>query len=115
MRRENPRSGKQTMSDVSGFGGGGSDRKRGGMSIVNAFWQRSAMSAATSSVATRCVQTLNPMMIDAAFRPLDDALKGAPPEAVTKLAALKSEAGKGKEADDGVVAKLLDGLVGNRA
>ena len=33
------------------------------------------------------------------------------PEAEAKLAALKQEAAKGKEADDGVIAKLVDGLV----
>jgi hypothetical protein len=54
--------------------------------------------------------------LDAALRPLIEAVRGAPavarPEAEAKLAALKQEAAKGKDADDGVLAKLVDGLVG---
>ena len=109
-----PQPGKQTMSDESSFGDGGTDRKRHGVNIVN-------ISGTIGNVGgdivggDKIVQTLNPLTIDPAFRPVDDALKAAPPEALAKLAALKSEAGKGKEADDGVVAKLLDGLVGTRA
>jgi hypothetical protein len=54
--------------------------------------------------------------LDAALRPLIEAIRAAPtearPEAEAKLAALKQEAAKGKNADDGVIAKLVDGLVG---
>ncbi len=54
--------------------------------------------------------------LDDALRPLLEAIRGAPaearPEAEAKLAALKQEAAKGEKADDGVVAKLVDGLVG---
>jgi hypothetical protein len=60
----------------------------------------------------KIVQTLGPLAIKAAFRPLDEALKGAPPEAAEKLAALKGELAKGKNANDSVVAKLVDGFVG---
>jgi hypothetical protein len=55
-------------------------------------------------------------MITGALRPLSEAVGTAPaevrPEAEAKLAALKQEAAKGKDANDGVVAKLVDGLVG---
>jgi hypothetical protein len=54
--------------------------------------------------------------LEDAFRPLIEAVKAAPVEtrleAEAKLMALKQEAVKGGKADDGVVAKLVDGLVG---
>jgi hypothetical protein len=54
--------------------------------------------------------------LDDALRPLVEAVKSAPaearPEAEAKLAALKQEAAKGEKADDGIMAKLVDGLVG---
>jgi hypothetical protein len=54
--------------------------------------------------------------LDDTLRPVHEAIKAAPPqvqpEAEAKLAALKQEATKGKDADDGVMAKLVDGLVG---
>jgi hypothetical protein len=54
--------------------------------------------------------------LDDALRPVLEAIRAQPPqmqpEAEAKLAALKQEAAKGKNADDGVMAKLLDGLVG---
>lgn len=54
--------------------------------------------------------------LDAALRPLMEAIKAAPPEhrdeAERKIAALKQEASKGEDADDGVMAKLVNGLVG---
>jgi hypothetical protein len=54
--------------------------------------------------------------LDSALRPLVDAIGAAPAEkrveAEAKLSALKQEAAKGKSADDGVIAKLVDGLVG---
>jgi hypothetical protein len=54
--------------------------------------------------------------LDDALRPVLEAIKAAPPqvqsEAEAKLAALKQEATRGKNASDGVMAKLVDGLVG---
>jgi hypothetical protein len=54
--------------------------------------------------------------LDNVFRPLSDVIEAAPAEkqaeAKTKLSALKQEAAKGEDADDGVIAKLVDGLVG---
>ena len=54
--------------------------------------------------------------LDSALRPLSEAIGAAPAEvraeAEAKLAALKQEAAKGKDANDGVIAKLVDGLVG---
>ncbi len=54
--------------------------------------------------------------VDEALRPLLDAIKGAPqqvrPEAEAKLTELKQEAAKGRDANDGLMAKLLDELVG---
>jgi hypothetical protein len=53
--------------------------------------------------------------LDSALRPVTEAIGTAPAEAraeaEAKLAALKGEAAKGKDANDGVVAKLVDGLV----
>ena len=50
-----------------------------------------------------------------AFRPLIEAVANAPiaakAEAETKLVELQQEAAKGKSANDGVIAKLLEGLV----
>jgi hypothetical protein len=48
--------------------------------------------------------------LDQAFRPLADAV-GQHEEAKEKVEALKTEAAKGKKADDGVMAKLVDGIV----
>ena len=54
--------------------------------------------------------------LDAALQPLAQAIGAAPAqaraEAEAKLGALKREAAKGEGADDGVMAKLVDGLVG---
>ncbi len=53
--------------------------------------------------------------IDNAFGPVVDAIKAAPPqvrsEAETKLKAVKQEAAKGEDRDDGVMAKLLNELI----
>jgi hypothetical protein len=53
--------------------------------------------------------------LDDVLRPLSKAIEIAPAEARAeadkKLAALKEEATKGKGANDGVIAKLVDGLV----
>ena len=96
------------MSDISSLGGG--ERKPGGVNIVNVSGHIGNIGGDIVG-GDKIVQTLTPLMIDAAFHPLDEALKGAPPEAAAKLAALKTEAAKGKDADDGVVAKLVDGMV----
>jgi len=54
--------------------------------------------------------------LDSVLRALAEAIKAAPPDkriaAEAKLADLKQEAGKGKDANDSVIAKLVDGLVG---
>jgi hypothetical protein len=54
--------------------------------------------------------------IDDALRPLNDFLKSTPTEhrteALAKLEDLKKEAAKGEKRDDGVMAKLVEGLVG---
>lgn len=54
--------------------------------------------------------------LDAALRPLIEAVRSAPPatraEAEVKLTELKQEAAKGKNANDSVMAKIVDGLVG---
>jgi hypothetical protein len=48
--------------------------------------------------------------LDQAFQPLTQAV-GQHPEAQKQLEALKIEAAKGKKADDGVMAKLLNGII----
>jgi len=48
--------------------------------------------------------------LDQAFRPLADAV-GQHEEATQKVEALKTEAAKGKKADDGLMAKLVEGIV----
>lgn len=54
--------------------------------------------------------------LEAALRPLFASVESTPAEtraeAEAKLVALKHEAAKGKDANDGVVAKLIDGFVG---
>ncbi len=59
---------------------------------------------------------ISQVQLDQAFRPLDEAVRAAVPEkradAMQKLKELKAEAAKGKDAEDGVVAKLVKGLVG---
>ena len=54
--------------------------------------------------------------LEAALKPLNEAISVAPAEkrteAEAKLATLKQEAAKGIDADDSVIAKLVDGLVG---
>lgn len=53
--------------------------------------------------------------LDEALLPVLNAIKGAPPEvrpeAEAKLAALKQEAARGKDANKGVMEKLVDELV----
>ena len=62
------------------------------------------------------VQLISAGHIDSAFAPLAKAIGEVAPEhraaAEEKLRALKDEAAKGKNADDSVVAKLVEGLVG---
>ena len=59
---------------------------------------------------------ISQVQLDQAFRPLEEAVRAATPErqaeAMQKLKELKTEAAKGKDAQDGVVAKLVKGLVG---
>ena len=59
---------------------------------------------------------ISQVQLDQAFRPLEEAARAASPErqadAMQKVKELKAEAAKGKDADDGVVAKLVKGLVG---
>jgi hypothetical protein len=59
---------------------------------------------------------ISQVQLDQAFRPLEEAVRVAAPEkqaeALQKVKELKAEAAKGKGADDGVVAKLVKGLVG---
>jgi hypothetical protein len=54
--------------------------------------------------------------IDELFQPVADAVRAAAPErqqeATQKVETLKSEVAKGKGADDGLMAKLVDGIVG---
>lgn len=58
---------------------------------------------------------VSPAALDAALRPLAEAIAMAPaevrPAAEAGLAALRYEAAKGKDADDGAMARLVDGLV----
>ncbi|CAH0186347.1 hypothetical protein [Roseomonas sp. CECT 9278] len=58
---------------------------------------------------------ITPAALAEAMRPLTEAIAAAPPaskaEAEARLADLKKEAEKGKAANDGVMAKLVDGLV----
>jgi hypothetical protein len=58
----------------------------------------------------------SPAALDGALRPLIKAIRAAPAEvrseAEAKLTALRQEVTKGKDANDGVIAKLVDGLVG---
>ncbi len=60
-------------------------------------------------------EQLFPERIDNLFRPLVDLLPSAPadaqPAVAEKVEQLKTEVAKGKNADDSVVAKLIDGLV----
>lgn len=53
--------------------------------------------------------------LDDVLRPLTEAIGAAPAEirseAEAKLGALKQEAAKGKAANDGVIAKIVDGIV----
>lgn len=61
-------------------------------------------------------QEISIAQLEQLLLPLVDAVRGAPPdtqaEAMGKVEALKREVAKGKEASDGVVAMLLDGIVG---
>jgi hypothetical protein len=59
---------------------------------------------------------ISKVQLDQILRPVEEAVRAAPPEnqplAKQKLQELKAEAAKGKDADDGAVAKLVKGLVG---
>jgi hypothetical protein len=62
------------------------------------------------------VQYSFPPQLEHIFQSIDQAVEAAAPakktEATEKLRALKAETAKGKSADDSVVAKLVEGLVG---
>ena len=62
------------------------------------------------------VQYSFPPQLEHIFQSIDQAIEAAAPaqktEAAEKLRALKAETAKGKSADDSVVAKLVEGLVG---
>jgi len=64
---------------------------------------------------TTTTTTRSTTEIHNALQPVAAAIKAAPPEqraeAESKLELLKTEAAKGDEAEDGVVAKLVKGLV----
>jgi hypothetical protein len=59
---------------------------------------------------------ISKVQLDQILRPVEEAVRAAAPanqtDAMQKLDELKTEAAKGKNAEDGVVAKLVDGLVG---
>jgi hypothetical protein len=59
---------------------------------------------------------ISQVQFDQVFRLIEEAVQAGPPEkqmeAMQKVKDLKSEATKGEKADDGVVAKLVKGLVG---
>jgi hypothetical protein len=63
----------------------------------------------------KIANTWSQQAADAAFQPLLDSIGAAPPEvkadAEHKLATLKQEAAKGKDANDSMVARLVEGLV----
>ena len=98
------------MGDFSS-GGSGGGRQQGGVNIVN-------ISGSIGNIGgdivggDKIVATMNPIEISMALALVEAALASGPPEAAAKLVALKQEAAKGKGAEDDVVAKLVDGLVG---
>jgi hypothetical protein len=59
---------------------------------------------------------INQRSSEEALRPLTELISAAPPEkrgeVLAKLEELKKEAAKGEKRDDGVIAKLVEGLVG---
>ena len=59
---------------------------------------------------------ISSVQLEQVFRPLAEAVRGAPPavqqEAAQKVEDLKKEAAKGKSATDSVMAKLVEGIVG---
>src|SRR5260370_27512246 len=59
---------------------------------------------------------ISSVQLEQIFRPLMEAVRSAPPpvqqEAAQKVEELKKEAAKGKSASDGVMAKLVEGIVG---
>jgi hypothetical protein len=64
----------------------------------------------------KVVTEISKMQLDQIFVPLSEAVRTAPAEvqqeAAQKVEDLKKEAGKGKNANDSLMAKLLDGIVG---
>lgn len=81
-----------------------------GVSITGGY----VMTGGGDIVGGNKVQVITAPALDQAFSPLALAIDAVPasdrPDALTALATLKSEAAKGKDADDGVVAELVKGL-----
>lgn len=83
--------------------------QRGGVSISG------TIGSVGGSIVGGDMTVVSAAELDAALRPLHASIEAAPAEnraeAGAKLAALKEEVAKGKNADDSIVAKLVDGFV----
>lgn len=92
-----------------------SDKKSEGQSGGINFGAGASVSGGEFVGRDKNVAAPSATALDETLRPVLEAIRAAPPqaqaEAETKLAALKQEASKGKDANDGVMAKLVDGLV----
>jgi hypothetical protein len=93
---------------------GAHEGQSGGVNITGSVGSVGGDIVGRDKVTT--ITAISPAAIDSALRPVAEAARDAPesnrPEAEAKLAALKHEVAKGKNADDGAIAKLVDGLVG---
>lgn len=92
-----------------------SDKKGEGQSGgINFSGQGVSISGGEFVGRDKHVGVLSAAALDDTLRPALDAIQAAlpevRPEAEAKLAALKQEAAKGNDANDGVMAKLLGGL-----
>jgi hypothetical protein len=105
--RYNPRNREADMAEKTGEG------QSGGINIGGVVGSVGGNMVGGNMVGGSIVSTA---ALDETMRPVFEAIKAAPPqvqpEAEAKLTALKQEAAKGKDANDGVMAKLVDGLVG---
>ncbi|MGH7120804.1 MAG: hypothetical protein ACREFP_17765 [Acetobacteraceae bacterium] len=92
-----------------------SDKKGEGQSGGINFGQGASVSGGEFVGRDKILGTPSAAALDETLRPVLEAIKAGPPqaqvEAEAKLAALKQEAAKGKDANDGVMARLVDGLV----
>jgi hypothetical protein len=88
-----------------------SERQSGGVNISGAVGSVGGDIVGRDKI----VGTPSAAALDAALQPLIEAIKTAPADnrgdAEQKLAGLKQETAKGKDANDGTIAKLIDGLV----